>query len=67
MLQSSLTNPINLEKKKSKFGLYQDIYTLIYCTIIIPISIYNLYFETNIIDWKIDLFSYIYILLSLES
>lgn len=64
MSQTSLSNPINLEKKQSKFGLYQDIYTLIYCTIIIPVSIYNLYYETNIIDWKINLFSYMYFIVT---
>jgi len=64
MTQNSLTNPINLEKKQSKFGLYQDIYTLIYCSVLIPVSIYNLYYNTNIIDWKVDLFSYIYFIIT---
>lgn len=60
MTQNTLSYPINLEKKQSKFGLYQDICTLIYCSIMIPVSIYNLYYGINIIDWKIDLFSYTY-------
>lgn len=64
IMDKSFTNPLNIEKKKSIYGLYQDIYTLIYCAIIIPISIYNLYYETNIIDWKIDLFSYIYFIIT---
>ena len=55
---------INIEKKQSCFGLFQDICTLLYCMIIIPLSMYNLIYETNIIDWKIDLFSYVYFIIT---
>ncbi len=64
MSDSSLKSVINIEKKKSIYGLFQDIYTLSYCMIIIPISIYNLYYQTNIITWKIDMFSYVYFVLT---
>lgn len=63
-MSQTISNPINIEKKKSIYGLYQDIFTLIYCSIIIPISIYNLYYETNIVDWKVDLFSYMYFIIT---
>lgn len=59
-----MTNPINLDKKKSIYGLVQDAYTLLYCLILIPTSIYNLVYQTNIITWKLDLFSYIYFLIT---
>lgn len=58
------TNPINLDKKKSIYGLFQDGYTLLYCSLLIPISIYNLIYQTNIITWKLDLFSYIYFVIT---
>jgi hypothetical protein len=48
------SNPINLEKKQSAFGLFQDIYTLTYCLILIPIAKYNIFTNSNIIDWKLD-------------
>lgn len=64
MINTFLSNPINIEKKQSKFGLCQDIFTLIYCSILIPVSIYNLYYNTNIIDWKVNLFSYIYFIIT---
>ena len=64
MSNSSLKNAINIEKKQSIYGFLQDIYTLFYCMIIIPVSIYNLYYQTNIITWKIDMFSYIYFILT---
>lgn len=60
----NLNNIINLEKKQSIYGIFQDIYTLVYCIVIISISIYNLYNGINIINWKIDLFSYIYFILT---
>lgn len=53
-------NLLNSEKKLSVYGLFQDIYTLGYCIIIIPICIYNIFYQTNMINWKLDLFSYIY-------
>jgi len=55
---------INIIKKQSNLGLLQDIYTLIYCLIIIPISLYNIYYNTNLLNWKIDLFSYIYFVIT---
>lgn len=64
MKVNSLMSGINIEKKQSWSGLFQDIYTLLYCMIIIPLSIYNVIYETNIIDWKIDLFSYVYFIIT---
>lgn len=60
MANSETSTGLNIEKKQSVLGIFQDVYTLIYCALIIPISIYNIFNQTNIIDWKIDLFSYIY-------
>lgn len=64
MGNNSIKNVINIDKKNSYIGIFQDIYTLIYCIIIIPISFYNLYLNTNVINWQIDLFSYIYFILT---
>ena len=60
MSTQEITNTINLEKKQSVYGLFQDLYTLIYCMILIPISLYNIIFNTNIITTNLDIFSYIY-------
>jgi hypothetical protein len=64
MKVNSLMSGINIEKKQSWLGLFQDTYTLIYCMIIIPLSMYNVIYDTNIIDWKIDLFSYVYFIIT---
>ena len=55
-----ISNTINLKKKQSVYGLFQDLYTLAYCIILIPISIHNIMFNTNIITSNLDIFSYIY-------
>ena len=57
MTEHNQKNFTNLNKK---LYLVQDIYTLIYCSFILPISLYNILYNTNIITWKIDLFSYVY-------
>ena len=64
MKVNSLMSGINIKKKQSWIGLFQDIYTLVYCMIIIPLSMYNLIYNTNIIDWKINLFSYVYFIIT---
>jgi len=64
MINNSIEKAINIQKNNHFFGLFQDIYTLVYCLSIIPIVLYNLYFQTNIINWKIDLFSYIYFIIT---
>jgi hypothetical protein len=64
MSKQEILSAINLEKKQSFYGLFQDLYTLIYCIILIPISLFNIMTNTNIIGWNIDLFSYIYFIIT---
>lgn len=50
----------NTNKKESQMGIFQDYFTFLYCLIIIPHSIYNLYNNTIIFGQTINLFSYFY-------
>jgi len=64
MNNSIKDNTTNFEINKTLILLICDIYTLLYCSIIIPISIYNLLYKTNIITWHIDIFSYLYFIVT---
>lgn len=58
--EKSTINVINIEKKQSYFGLIQDIMTLLYCFMMIPLSMLNIVSNMNNFTLPIYLISYIY-------
>jgi hypothetical protein len=59
-----MVNVVNLEKKQSKYGLIQDLMTLGYCSIIIPLAISNIMYGKNNFSWSINVLTYLYFVIT---
>lgn len=61
---NSISNVINLEKKQTNYGLIQDFMTLGYCLVMIPLSVSNIISNINNFTWHINVFSYLYFIIT---
>jgi hypothetical protein len=61
---NSINNVINLEKKQSEYGLIQDLMTLGYCLIMIPLAISNIIYGQNNFTWSIYTLTYLYFVIT---
>ena len=59
-----MNSVVNLEKKNSIYGLIQDLETLIYCLIMVPLSLLNIFNDKNYFTQNIYLLSYVYFIIT---
>lgn len=61
---NSINSVINIEKKQSEYGLIQDLMTLGYCLIMIPLAISNIMYGQNNFSWSIYVLTYLYFVIT---